>query len=649
MCKAAKAAKEGNSSLVTLLEKNHVDKVAVIDDAFDVPTVADLLEDAKEDFWDEIQDNRDALTEVATVSGLQMRGPDDINDTLIEGLWSNREHLIIAKDLCDRFLFRRTNERLSHISPFLSLLEELKCTVVTGGRDGSLSSVDIKLVFLDYRLGPPGSADEIQMALDAVSRIHEQYDENKPVIVLMSVNRLSPDAVEEFRKRSKLLAGTFFFVPKDELRDKTSLYLKLWQLVTGLPFGSDIDGFVSAIKESLGNAADALMEGIGKLSLSDYAYIQKFSLQDEGQPLGDYLLWLYGSYFAHLLSNSEQVKRHCASLDKVDVDDLPLGQIDPSLQLKSFLSAAMFDLNIGPLSSHPRAAADQPGPPYLQLGDIFAKSPKENILMVINAQCDLVYSPGVSKRPFDENQTILFVQGRLHKICEQYDSKQVKTEFLEYNNELYRILWNPSLFTAIRYGEVEDCLRTDEYQRIARLRLPYALQVQQAFASNLTRVGVPVAPPIHRYMTATVYWKNEDSKPYQLLKSVPGECYFITTREGDSGAFTEEFVSKFRNEVERKVVEIRESIAASNVSGKKAEKLHERKKKLEEFHNDFSALLGLCRPFPIPKQGHAKLLSIPQIKWSREVKIDENNILDTLFLVHIVECENEENQTELSQ
>ena len=648
MSKAANATKEEPFPLVDLLEKNQVDKVVVIDDAFDIPTVSDLIEDAEEDFWEEIQSNKDALAEVVATSGLEIRGPGDINDTLIEKLWINKETLTVAKDLCNRFLFQKTNERFSQISPFLSLLNELKCTVVTAGRDVSLSMADIKLIFLDYRLGPTGSADEIQMALDAVSRIHEQYGENKPVVILMSAARLSSDVIEDFRKRSKLLAGTFFFVPKDELRDKTSLYLKLWQLVTGLPLGSSIDGFVNAIEESLANAAETLLEAIRKLSLSDYAYIQKLSLQDEGQPLGDYLLWLYGSFFAHILSNTDAVKLHRAIIDKVDVDELPLGQIDPSLQLKSFLSAAMFDLNVGPLSTHPRIGADQAGPPYLQLGDIFAKNP-DNVLMVINAQCDLVYSPGISIRPFDENQTVLFVQGRLHKIWEQYDPKQVKTEFLEYNNDLYRILWNPSLFTAVRYGEVEDRLRNDGYERIARLRLPYALQVQQAFASNLTRVGVPVAPPIHRYMTATVYWKNEEGKPSKLLTSNPGECYFITTHKGDSGAFTEELVSRLRNEVESKVKEMGESVAAGVISPEKAEKLQERKAQLKEFHDNFNAMLELCRPFPTPKQGQVRQLSISHIKLSREEKVNENNKLDTLFLVHIDECEIGENQSVLSE
>src|SRR5581483_1070678 len=36
------------------------------------------------------------------------------------------------------------------------------------------------------------------------------------------------------------------------------------------------------------------------------------------------------------------------------------------------------------------------------------------------------------------------------------------------------------------------------HERRARLRLPFALEVQRAFAADLTRVGMPVAPPIYQ-------------------------------------------------------------------------------------------------------------------------------------------------------
>ena len=50
-------------------------------------------------------------------------------------------------------------------------------------------------------------------------------------------------------------------------------------------------------------------------------------------------------------------------------------------------------------------------------------------------------------------------------------------------------------------GKIAACLRGFEYKRKARLRLPYALQIQQSFASDLTRVGVPVCAthlPAHK-------------------------------------------------------------------------------------------------------------------------------------------------------
>jgi hypothetical protein len=419
MSEAASGKTEERHPLVCLMERYGVHKIAVIDDAFDVPSISDIPPDERDDFWEAIEANETAKRELNAITRMTITSSADINDILVESLWNNRDSLQVTKILCDTKLFRTTLERQYQLDPFIKLLQDLKCSVITAGKDASLADPDIKLIFLDYYLVPAGTDNDIEMALEAVARIHHVYVEAKPFIILMSGTRLPADSIEEFRKRSELLAGTFSFVPKDELVDRTSLYLKLWQLVTGLPFGSAIHCFVKAIKDSLSGASQAWLEGIRKLSLSDYAYIQKLSLQDEGQPLGDYLLWLYGSYFAQLLFNSEQVRHHRDIIDKLSIGELPLGQIDPSLQLKFFYSSAMFDLNVGPLSIHPRSGADQPGQPYLQLGDIFARDPGNDILIVINAQCDLIYTPDTPKRQFHENRTILFVHGKFYKIWEQ--------------------------------------------------------------------------------------------------------------------------------------------------------------------------------------------------------------------------------------
>jgi hypothetical protein len=231
----------------------------------------------------------------------------------------------------------------------------------------------------------------------------------------------------------------------------------------------------------------------------------------------------------------------------------------------------------------------------------------------------------------------------------QYRPNHVKTEFLEYENELYRILWDLKQLTAVRYGDVEDCLRGEEYRRIARLRLPYALQIQQAFASNLTRVGVPVAPPIHRLLTGTVYLRDRQNKPKLLLSTNFGDGFFITTKGQDRVAFTEEFVRRLRSEVQREIDEIGAEIDAAGESTVKMRKRQKYRDELKVFKDDFNAILELCRPLDLPKQGKTKPLSTAPITVSREAEIQVSKTMDKLLLIHIAECDMNKTETDSSE
>ena len=192
-------------------------------------------------------------------------------------------------------------------------------------------------------------------------------------------------------------------------------------------------------------------------------------------------------------------------------------------------------------------------------------------------------------------------------------------------------------------------MRVEEYKRIARLRLPYALQIQQAFATQLTRVGIPVAPPIHRCLEATVYLRDEKGKPKHILSSDPGDGFFITTKDKDRGAFTEQFIRKLINCVADEIDTIRRELNSISKNTKKTAKLQKQRDELDAFHKNFSAMLELCQPFSLPKQGGTITLEIAPIKLSREPRIDDDKTLDKPVLIHIKECEIEEKGKEPPQ
>jgi hypothetical protein len=81
--------------------------------------------------------------------------------------------------------------------------------------------------------------------------------------------------------------------------------------------------------------------GVKALSLDDYAYIQHLSLQKDGQPLGDYLLWLYNSYLGHLLFESHKaIQEQKKIVDGLSRNYLPPSQNMPSNQLVKMYHSA---------------------------------------------------------------------------------------------------------------------------------------------------------------------------------------------------------------------------------------------------------------------------------------------------------------------
>ena len=79
------------------------------------------------------------------------------------------------------------------------------------------------------------------------------------------------------------------------------------------------------------------------------------------------------------------------------------------------------------------------------------------------------------------------------------------------------------------YGEIERWLSDKGYERISRLKLPYALQIQQLFASHLTRVGLPVSPPIYQIARIQLCTVSKDGKMEILIDTQRDVMLFITT------------------------------------------------------------------------------------------------------------------------
>ena len=276
----------------------------------------------------------------------------------------------------------------------------------------------------------------------------------------------------------------------------------------GLPIRHDIQRFVNALEVSVKDASRDFIAQIKSLSFEDYLYIHSLSLRAEGHPLGTYMLGLYKSLLAHLVHNHERVINTQNKLDSIDVEAYVPLKTAPSIYL-----AGMYSLSL----SEPGIQAEAR---CLRLGDLYVKD-TQNALLVINADCDLIYSSQSPSRPFPADLSILLHPGRLKPVDAIVDSGPKVTNLFVLDGQAFKIVWNNEGVITKKYGEVEEWLQGQGYSKRGRLVTPHALEIQHHFAASLTRVGMPVAPPLPIPATVRVFGKNEDKTLIQLGPDIP--------------------------------------------------------------------------------------------------------------------------------
>ncbi|MCC7368836.1 MAG: hypothetical protein IT306_10460 [Chloroflexi bacterium] len=632
---AGTPSEAGQHPLAALLRAQGLQQVVVVDDYYDPPEHLELSPRDADDLWGLLEFEDDAQAELAAL-GHTVSGPESLSGPVLSSFLANRERCPAFDAQWQRSIAgQRREEQSAQLTRIEGHLRgALGLWVAPYGSNASVEEMargGAQLFLLDWRLGDDDDEAAIEAAVRKAKDIHEHWPpgQPRPLIVLMSSAPGVTARAEEFRRRSRLLAGMFHAVPKAELTDEFSLQMHLQTLAMSLPAGHRVQEFVEALCEKVRTVGDEFIERISALTLSDYAYIQSLSLQADGQPLGDYLMWLFSAYFGHLLF-SRALREQRDGLDALTFTPLPSKTV-PSPQLAEMYRYALFDVDIGPVTSHPRAAAApagtmqgdvvpapngdaiaqavDAGDPMLSLGDVFvpvgaapavakegagadALSPAgedlagaaehgeahrpPDLAMVINAQCDLAFAPE-GGRTIERGRSILLLPGTLHPIREPVPDRYKdapRTELYEHEGRSYRVLWNTKEVKTVPYGEfrrwhdgadAHDGTRATPHERKARLRLPFALEVQRAFAADLTRVGMPVAPPI--YQAVDVRLLRATGKRFDQDEA-PGDseaAFLVLSRDGhkivQQCVLTLPLVQRLRRMVEARLTSLEDQLS----------------------------------------------------------------------------------------
>lgn len=601
---ASPSARPTLHPIAAYLEGKQVRAVTIIDDAFDVNrTSAELISGEPGSFWERIEFNEEARGDLVS-QGIHIEDEYGVSqDETLQKLWQLREEPTELGAAIREVLFPSVLEKMSFLQELVGRLRDhLGLTVYTYGKDidveSSFGDKEVQLVFLDFILGSENNVDDsVRSSKNIARQIYKHHiGRRMPLVILMSNAGSVFARSEEFRKSSGLLKGIFYVVHKDDLASEEKVFLNVGVWSKALPLGADLQSFVNTLQTSIKSASIKFMNGIKELSLEDYRYIQRLSLLEDGQPLGDYLIGLYSAYLGHLLFERDAALHTQRKLvDELATHYPPPGSTMPSMQLIKMYHTALFELegigeagfnleseeeddhtlyeekqgaaslntnsSIEGVAAEPTSYGDlreeseqlielpergevlegasviEDGEQSLfrmyerldengllglydqmylnsgvtsifaesygkvrelRLGDLFISEGEMQALLIISADCDLASRPNAACEPTD---SVHVLPGRLQLLRERIkdaDEKKKRTELFTFSNQSYRIIWELKKVKTLTFAEIHTFLKKWNYAWKARLRQPYALELQRMFASDLTRIGMPVPPPLYQ-------------------------------------------------------------------------------------------------------------------------------------------------------
>ncbi len=598
--------------LKEMFQSKHISQVAIIDDAyFATPTRASFSGEHLSELRIRIQSWEEPNQDFVALQ-LTIETDEDLTESHIGKLYAIRASSPEIQSWFRDYDNVQEQRRAQLRQLETMLKEELGCGVQTLSPADPLEATALpQLIFIDYYLDPSDRPeDSLALAESIGERLAQNFAQiTKPLVILMSSKEhITAIMKSQFRDRARLLGGMFYFIPKVELKPDPTLLLKLAILVRSLDEGHAIQEFVDAFAMELRGATEKFERKIRALSMEDYAYMQYLSLQGEGMPLGDYLLWLFGTYFGHLLFRSVPQQRR--ELDRMRFEVIPESDVMPSSDFIDLYRNVVAE-EIDELGTHPRATpnpeeTNQPPDPHF--GDVFVAENEKDALMVITAECDLMYAPEAeAKREHRPEQTVLMIPGELQEQSPANGHADATTYFVPFRDKTCQIIWRVKNIEAPNFAGLRAFLGEKKFHRRLRLRHPFATQIQAAFTNDLNRIGIPVPPPLFGRCSLSICHRDANGN-IQRRDLGTNSAVLYTNRTGDEHVHLKLKVVAQIVEVAKICVSSIDDQIATQIDEHAKLRLNSSKERLNRFLDDLESQLTLRQPFSVRAN---KNLAIP--------------------------------------
>jgi hypothetical protein len=392
------------------------------------------------------------------------------------------------------------------------------------GRDIQELPQNTKLIFLDLFLGVKRQDQAREEAAEMIKTLLKNVkDRDRPVVVLMSTE--TSEQLEgwanELRSKAALLGAKFRVMSKTEFDREEPLLELLEELLAPLEKAQALAGLLDEWDSALERLRSEVMKDLRNLDLSDCAYLQRFRLAAEGMPLGMYLMEAYSDVLKYRFEGCVPLLNAARTVDELNFDEMPPAHFLPNEGV-NWLTHAMSFVNEDLIAhrGHQFATASK----FLELGDIIIQKPanwKETgdlqlpegaaVYAVISQACDLQQ---------DKSHTVLLLHGALRARTWNDPIKpyEGRLDCFRFRERDYLIEWEKAKLDAWPKPLADRRLKIGgTHLRIARLRALPALNAQQIFASNLTRVGTLARPHMVVPVGLKVVAKDQGGQTRELF------------------------------------------------------------------------------------------------------------------------------------
>ena len=520
-----------------LLKSNEVRSAIVIDDAYDpVPTAADLVlsRDEWDIFVDDLVDD-DVRALRAIYPGFEpgREGTLLLDDEFIAALWNARD--MFRTELITP-LFQTYEDDTTHDLRFVQDVERqlmaLGVEVSTAGRDFVAHAGSADLIVIDLFLGAQQSEADMRISMEGLASVVAGRRERPPIIILMSRSGRLMGESGAFRDGAKVFASGFRTIVKADIDKPGRLEQLLRELARHRQDSLRLNKFLLSWREGVGGAVMRTEDDIRRLDLDDWAQIHDLLLAGEGARAGRYILEVLEFSFLHELESEKSFLDAAAELDALERGAYPPTTIAASKDTLGLVAKTLYEHNncrvLDGGATSPVEFGDIIGPIYAGEfpGDSVFSQLDGAVLVTMTPACDL-QREGVER--------ILFMVGRTSSVDAPATGKALtglRTPILYLpGDKRVWVDWQRNHVLTLSTEEVRGFVSEPEcsIKKLARLRTPNAVSLQQQLLSNLGRVGLAAPMPSTFPVQVLVYYPSADGALTCLSiggkESIEGVCY----------------------------------------------------------------------------------------------------------------------------